>query len=263
MGRRVFITGSTDGLGLAAAEHLIEHGHSVLLHARSEERAASFAPLATRALGVVIGDLSDAAGTRALADRVNRFGRMDAIIHNAGVYAQATRGKTREGHAVTFAVNVLAPYLLTALIERPARLIYMSSGMHRGGDASLHDIDWTERAWNASRAYSESKFYVTALALAVARRWPDVVSTAVDPGWVPTKMGGPSAPDSLALGRATQAWLAVSDDAAALVSGRYWHHRRNEEPAGDVRDTAFQERLIARLVEITQVTLSGVPQAER
>ena len=91
--------------------------------------------------------------------------------------------------------------------------------MHRGGASSLRDIDWVERRWDASQAYSDSKLYVTALAFAVARRWPDVLSNAVDPGWVPTKMGGPGAPDDLEKGYLTQTWLAVSDEAAATVSG--------------------------------------------
>lgn len=256
MEQRVFITGSTDGLGLAAAQALIGQGHAVVLHARSKARAGSVAGMAKRAFGLVIGDLSNAAETRALADSVNTLGRMDTVIHNAGVYAEGSRAGTVDGHAKTLAVNVLAPYMLTALIERPARLVYLSSSMHRGADASLQDMDWTERRWNADRAYSESKLYLTALAFALARRWPAVLSNAVDPGWVPTRMGGHGAPDDLALGHATQAWLAVSDDGAAAVSGRYWHHQKSEEPARPVRDAAFQEQLIGRLADLTGVDLS-------
>jgi NAD(P)-dependent dehydrogenase (short-subunit alcohol dehydrogenase family) len=256
MERRIFITGSTDGLGLAAADALIDQGHAVVLHARSEARAASIAGTARRALGLVIGDLSSAAETRALADSVNTLGRMDAVIHNAAVYAEGSRAATVDGHARTLAVNVLAPYMLTALIERPSRLVYLSSSMHRGADATLRDMDWTERPWDADRAYSESKLYLTALALALARRWPTVLSNAVDPGWVPTRMGGPGAPDDLALGHVTQAWLAVSDSATASVSGRYWHHQRTEEPARPARDVAFQDRLMSRLAALTGVELS-------
>ena len=117
---------------------------------------------------------------------------MDAVIHNAGIYLESSRGDTSEGHAKTLAVNTLAPYVLTALIKRPQRLVYLSSGAHRSSGGSLHDIDWTERRWNASQAYSESKLYVTALAAAVARRWPEVLSNAVDPGWVPTKWAAPA-----------------------------------------------------------------------
>jgi len=252
---RVFITGSADGLGLAAARTLMNEGHQVVLHARSSKRAAAFADLAPRAAGVVIGHLSSAAETRAIAEQVNKIGRMDAVIHNAGVYQVPSRGSTPEGHATVLAVNTLAPYMLTALIERPHRLVYMSSGMHRGGDASLDDIDWRERRWDSSLAYSESKLYVIALAFAVARHWRDVLSNAVDPGWVPTKMGGPGAPDDLTLGHLTQTWLAVSDDPAARVSGAYWHHRKQQKPAADALDPAFQDRLIAQLAEMTGIPL--------
>jgi|HigsolmetaAR204D_1030405.scaffolds.fasta_scaffold00271_14 NAD(P)-dependent dehydrogenase (short-subunit alcohol dehydrogenase family) len=254
--KRIFITGSTDGLGRGAAVALIEQGHQVVLHARSQERAAALADLAPRALGIVIGDLASAAETKALADQVNRLGRMDAVIHNAGIFREPNRGTTPEGHAKVLAVNTLAPYMLTALIERPQRLIYVSSRMHRSGDTSLDDIDWRERRWDTYSAYSDSKLYVTALAFAVARRWRDVLSNAVDPGWVPTKMGGPAAPDDLAEGYHTQAWLAASDEPAAKVSGRYWFHRRPIEPAPATRDPRFQDRLLAKLRELTGVELA-------
>ena len=252
---RVFITGSTDGLGHAAAKALIDEGHQVALHARSRERASAVDDLAPRSAGVVVGDLSSAVETRSVADQVNAIGRMDAVIHNAGISSTTGRSPTPEGHATIFAVNTLAPYVLTALIERPRRLVYLSSSMHRGGAGSVRDIDWIERRWDSTRAYSESKLYVTALAYAVARRWPDVLSNAVDPGWVPTKMGGPGAPDDFEMGYLTQTWLAVSDDPAAIVSGRYWHHRRPQVPARDVSETRFQDELSARLAELTGVTL--------
>lgn len=252
--RRIFITGCTDGLGRAAARTLVAEGHEVVLHARSPQRASALADLAARSACVVIGDLSSAVETRAIADQVNKIGRMHAVIHNAGIYQERNRGTTREGHAKTLAVNTLAPYILTALIERPDRLIYLSSGMHHSGGGSLRDIDWVERRWDAGRAYSESKLYVTGLALAVARRWPKVLSNAVDPGWVPTKMGGPGAPDDLEMGHLTQTWLAVSDDPAATVSGGYWHHRKQQTPAAEALDPGFQDQLMAKLSELTGVS---------
>lgn len=252
---RIFITGSTDGLGLAAARALLSEGHEVVLHARSSKRAAAFADLTPRSGGIVIGDLSSAVETRALAEQVNELGRMDAVIHNAGIYQEPARGQTPEGHAKVLAVNTLAPYLLTALMQRPDRLIYLSSGMHRSGSASLRDIDWLERRWEPSTAYSESKLYLTALAFAVARHWPAVLSNAVDPGWVPTKMGGAGAPDDLTLGHQTQAWLAASNDAAARATGGYWYHRKQQKPAAAALDPDFQDRLIAKLAELTGATL--------
>jgi NAD(P)-dependent dehydrogenase (short-subunit alcohol dehydrogenase family) len=252
---RIFITGSTDGLGRAAASLLMREDHDVVLHARSLERAAALSDLAPNAAGVVIGDLASAAETRELADQVNGIGRMDAVIHNAGVFLEPSRSATAEGHAKTLAVNTLAPYMLTALIDRPDRLIYLSSGMHHAGAGSLRDIDWTGRKWNAAQAYSESKLQVTALALTLARAWPDVLSNAVDPGWVPTKMGGPAATDDLEMGYLTQTWLAVSNDAAAMVSGGYWYHRQRQEPSAEACDLAFQEQLMDRLAALTGVTL--------
>ena len=144
----VFITGSTDGLGRAAAQSLLDDGHRVVLHARSKVRAKAISDLASRSAGIVVGDLRSAAEIRSIADQVNAIGRMDAVIHNAGVYTERSRGSTPEGHAATLAVNTLAPYMLTALIDRPARLVYLSSGLHRGGEGSLGDLDWTKRPWD-------------------------------------------------------------------------------------------------------------------
>ncbi|HET6804338.1 MAG TPA: SDR family NAD(P)-dependent oxidoreductase [Frateuria sp.] len=252
---RIFITGSTDGLGRAAARALLGQGHAVVLHARSNERAAALADLAPRAAGVAIGDLASHVETCDVARQVNAIGRMDAVIHNAGIYARPGRDTTPEGHAGTLAVNTLAPFLLTAKMERPGRLVYLSSGLHRQGEGPLRDIDWTERRWDPSRAYAESKLYVVALALCLARRWPDVISSAVDPGWVRTRMGGPGAPVDIDTGQRTQSWLAASMDPEARVSGRYWHHMKPEQPAAQAMDPAFQEALVARLTELTGVVL--------
>ena len=180
---------------------------------------------------------------------------MDAVIHNAGIYTVPDRGATPEGHATVLAVNTLAPYILTALIERPARLVYLSSGLHRGGEGSLQDIDWRVRRWDGAKAYAESKLHVAALAAALARRWPEVLSNAVDPGWVRTRMGGPSAPVDLRTGQRTQVWLAVSDESQARVSGFYWHNLRQQQPAPEVTDRQFQAELIAQLTDLTGVPL--------
>lgn len=252
---RIFITGSTDGLGRAAARSLLDQGHEVVLHARSRDRAAALADLAPQAAGVVTGELASAAETSRVAEQVNAIGRMDAVIHNAGIYLEPSRDATAEGHARILAVNTLAPFMLTALMERPRRLIYLSSGLHRGGEGSLRDLDWTARRWDSARAYAESKLHVVALALLLARRWPDVLSNAVDPGWVRTRMGGAGAPVDIDTGQRTQSWLAVSMEPAALVSGGYWHQMRQAQPAAEATAGAFQAELVARLQELTGVTL--------
>jgi NAD(P)-dependent dehydrogenase (short-subunit alcohol dehydrogenase family) len=252
---RVLITGSTAGLGRAAARDLLHGGHEVVLHARNPARAGTVDDLARRAAGVVVGDLASADETRDVADQVNAIGGIDTVIHNAAVYVDPRRVATPEGHARTLAVNVLAPYLLTAWIDRPSRLVYLSSGMHKSGDASLRDIDWTARSWSGVQAYCDSKLFITALALAVARRWPDLRAHAVDPGWVPTRMGGPGAPDDLEQGHLTQTWLAVSDHPEATTSGGYWYHRRRRSPAPAALDERFQDALVDELSRLTDVRL--------
>jgi NAD(P)-dependent dehydrogenase (short-subunit alcohol dehydrogenase family) len=256
---RVFITGSSDGLGLMAARLLAGQGHQVTLHARNEARADDTRAALPEAEAVVIGDLSHLAGMRQVAEAAAARGRFDAVIHNAGIgYREPRRVATQDGLARVFAVNVLAPYLLTALIERPGRLVYLSSGMHRGGDADLSDAQWERRRWNGSQAYSDSKLFDTVLAFAVARRWPGVLSNAVTPGWVPTKMGGPGAPDDMSLAPVTQAWLAVSDDTGALVSGEYLYHQQLWSVHPAARDTRFQDELLEYCAGLSGVELPGL-----
>jgi NAD(P)-dependent dehydrogenase (short-subunit alcohol dehydrogenase family) len=248
----VFITGSADGLGLMAADILARQGHSVTLHARNDQRANDARRALPAAKAVVTGDLSTISGMRQVAAAATAAGRYDAVIHNAGIgYREPRRVPTEDGLEHVFAVNVLAPYLLTALMDPPARLVYLSSGMHRGGDADLSDAQWARRHWNGAQAYSDSKLYDATLAAAVARRWPGVLSNAVEPGWVPTKMGGPGAPDDLAQAHVTQAWLAVSDDRRALVSGGYFYHRAPRAAAPAVNSDSFQDALLNELARLT------------
>jgi NAD(P)-dependent dehydrogenase (short-subunit alcohol dehydrogenase family) len=241
---RIFVTGSADGLGRAAAETLLGDGHEVVVHARSAERLAAVSDLLNRGASAVVGDLADVNQVRAVADQVNRLGRLDAVIHNAGVL--------RGPHILP--VNVVAPYLLTALVDRPQRLVYLSSNMHHGGRPEVAGQDWRGRRETAS--YSDSKLFVTTLAVAVARLWPDVCSNAVDPGWVPTRMGGAGAPDDLRLGHLTQEWLAASDEPEARSSGGYWFHQRLRTPHPAAVDPHFQDDLLAALAGYTGTALT-------
>lgn len=252
---RIFVTGSADGLGQLASQLMVEAGHRVVLHARNQERAAQAMAAVPGAETAVIGDLSSIEATRGIADQVNRLGHFDAVIHNAGVgYQHRDRGATVDGLPLVFAVNTLGPYILTALITRPKRLVYLSSGMHRGGDTSLEDLTWVKRRWNGSSAYSDTKLHDVMLAFAVARKWPGVLSNSVEPGWVPTKMGGSGAPDDLDEGRRTQVWLATSDDPAAQVSGKHFYHMKQRSAAPAASDPQAQDRLLAECAHI-----SGVP----
>jgi NAD(P)-dependent dehydrogenase (short-subunit alcohol dehydrogenase family) len=254
---RVFITGSSDGLGLMAGQLLASEGHQVTLHARNEARAADAGRALSQAEAVVVGDLSSIAQMRRVAAQANELGRYDAVIHNVGVGYREPHADAVDGLSHVFAINVLAPYLLTALMLPPRRLVYLSSGMHRGGKADLRDPQWKTRRWNGSQAYSDSKLLDVVLAFAVARRWPAVLSNALEPGWVPTKMGGPGAPDDLSLGAVTQAWLAVSDDPAAMVSGQYFRHQRRHQVHPAARREELQDELLAYCAGLTGTALPG------
>jgi NAD(P)-dependent dehydrogenase (short-subunit alcohol dehydrogenase family) len=253
---RVFITGSADGLGLMAAQLLIEQGHEVTLHARNDARARDARSALPAASGVVIGDLSSIDETREVAEQANAIGRFGAVIHNAGVgNREPRRIETVDGLAHIFSINVLAPYLLTALITPPDRLVYLSSGLHRNGSSKLEDLQWAHRPWNGNQAYCDSKLFDVVLAFAVARLWPETLSNSLEPGWVATKMGGPSAPDDLALGAVTQAWLAVSEEPEATVSSSYFFHQEPCATHPAARDLTVQSGLLAACAELTGVEI--------
>jgi NAD(P)-dependent dehydrogenase (short-subunit alcohol dehydrogenase family) len=251
---RIFISGSSAGLGLMAGELLVNQGHEVVLHARNAARADDARRALPRAAAIVEGNLETIAGAQEVAARVNALGRFDAVIHNAAVGYREAQHLTADGLPHVFAINTLSAYILTALIERPQRVVYLSSGMHHHAEANLDDIVWRKRRWNGSAAYAESKLHDAMLAFAVARRWPLVLSNSLEPGWVPTQMGGAGAPDDLDQAHLTQAWLAVSDDPEAKVTGRYFYHLRLRAPNPQAKDAALQDRLIDICAE-----LSGVP----
>lgn len=234
---KIFITGSADGLGQLAAKELIKEGHEVVLHARNEKRGQEALKEVPGAKAVLIADLSDLDEVKELAEKANAFGTFDAVIHNAGVYQTSAQQLLN--------VNTLAPYILTALMNKPERLVYLSSGMHLSGKP-----EFTDRP-----SYSDTKLHILMLAKALARKWPEVYANAVDPGWVPTKMGGADAPDNLEKGYQTQVWLAVSDDPGAKVSGQYFHHEKQARYNRSADDIAMQDHLLAACAQLTGVKI--------
>ncbi len=240
---RIFITGSADGLGHLAAKHLVKEGHKVVLHARNENRGNDALGKVPGAEKVLVADLTEVEEVKRLADEANASGTFDAVIHNAGVY--------RTAGELIFKVNTLAPYILTCLMNRPERLIYLSSGLHMQGDPGLSGFD------NGSVNYSDSKLHVILLAKAVGRKWQGVYANAVDPGWVPTKMGGPGAPGNLEKGIQTQMWLAVSNDGEVKVSGRYFYHKKEKRYLDEADDVKVQERFLQLCGEACGVRFPG------
>lgn len=241
---RIFITGSADGLGQLAAKALIAQGHQVVLHARNEKRGREALDKVPGAESVLTADLGTIDGAKQLALEVNALGKFDAVIHNAGVYNTSAEE--------IFTVNTLAPYILTCLIQRPKRLIYLSSDMHLQGRSRLESF----KTETGRITYSDSKLHVLMLCMAVARKWPQVYANAVDPGWVPTKMGGQSAPDDLRKGYETQVWLAVSNDEKAKASGRYFYHQKESRHNPEADAVKLQEKFLSLCKEITGVPFS-------
>lgn len=245
------MTGSADGIGLETARQLTAAGHRVVAHARSAARARDAAAAVPEVSGVAVGDLSTVAGARAAAQDAAGQGPFDAVIHNAGVGGGAPRRVTADGVELIFAVNVLAPYVLTAVMPVPARLVYLTSGLQAAGRPRLDDLQYQHRPWDGMQAYSDSKLYDMMLAFAVARRFPRGFVNAVDPGWIKTRLGGPGATDGLPEGASTQVWLAASTDPAAEVTSRYFkrHTELRANPAA--YDERLQDALVAACASLS------------
>ncbi|KAI1268224.1 short chain dehydrogenase [Xylariaceae sp. FL1019] len=259
---RIFITGSSDGLGLRAAQQLTARGHTVYLHARNAQRAKDAKDACPAAADVLVADLSSLQETKALASSISKLGPLDCIMHNAGLYLGPYR-RQAEGYPSVFAVNVFAPYILTCLAPLPKRLVYISSGMHRSGMASLDDFGWREREkagrFSDMSAYSDTKLYSAMLGYAFARLFGPrgVTSHTIDPGWVPTKMGGRGAPDDIEESHRLYLMLAEGSGEAEGRNGCYWKNGKKgpAEPKREARDEKAQDALLKKLEDVTGVSL--------
>jgi len=254
---RVFITGSSDGIGQAAAKVLAQQGHKVTLHARSPERAKQAHAAVPDAEGVLIGDISTTAGSKELADKANKAGPWDTVVHNAALGLSATDTTTEDGIKSTFAVNSLAPYVLTALMEKPKKLLYLTSSLHMGGDDSLKDIAWMNRRWQPSQAYNDSKLQNIMLANYVARAWPDVQSASLDPGWVQTKLGGGGAPGTTAApAKAIADYVAGSGSLVGDKTGVYFNPQGPRTPHKAATDMGKQDEYVRICEQLSGVSIT-------
>lgn len=233
---KIFITGSSDGIGLETAKELINLGHEVVLHARDKKKAKELESKFD--VKVLIANLNNLEAIKSLVTEVNKQGRFDTIIHNAGVFHE-------DKHTI-FTVNILAPYILTTLIKKPKQLIYIGSNMHPQGNFDLENLSKEKEV-----DYSTSKLLILMFGLTVARYWKDVCVNTVDPGWVKTKMANYNAPDSLEDGSATQVWLASKDDLG--FSGKYFYHLKETNYSKKADDINTQDELIEIYEKITGI----------
>lgn len=255
---RIWITGSSDGIGQASAKLLADQGHKVFLHARNEQRAEDARKAVPNAVGMVVGDLGSIDGTKKLAEEANRHGPFDAIIHNAGLGLTSGSDRTSDGLVPVFVVNTLGPYILTCLMPKPKRLLYLSSSAHRSGHDSLDDVNWDKRTWDGYSAYCETKLHDVMLANAVARDWPDVQSCSMDPGWIKTKMAG-----AMATGRVSTPAKAIADFAtghlspAGVKTGVYFTPQGVQAPKESADDEARQGELLKICEKLSGETFPG------
>ncbi|MFI5838160.1 SDR family NAD(P)-dependent oxidoreductase [Catenuloplanes sp. NPDC051500] len=253
---RVFITGSSTGIGQAAAVALIAQGHEVVLHARNEQRAAEAARQTPGATETVIGDLSSFAETHELARNAEKFGPYDTIVLNAGIgrLHDPERRVTVDGHEEMFQVNTLSAYLLTALLPRPKRLIFTSSALAGSGVLALDDPSFARTRYVGRQAYANTKLHLILLALGFDRRWPEVDSIAFDPGWVATQMtirNGDEAPLDAAHAGGRLATLATGTE----VPEDNYDTQRSWRPQEDEKDAKNQDSLLTLCAELTGVTI--------
>lgn len=251
---RVFITGSSDGIGQAAARLLADQGHQVTLHARNADRAASTRTAVPKAENVLVGDLTSISETKQLAQDANDAGPFDAVVHNAGIGYGSTSSTrmTSDNISAVFAVNTLAPYILTCLIKRPTtRLLFMSSDSHYGGDGTLRNA-------TQSHSYSNSKLHDVMLANAFSRRWDDIKVVSMHPGWVRTKMGGAAAPGGVdKSAKALASWAAGEGPLAELRSGAFITTRGEESTHPGAKNVSKQEELLRTCRDISGCSIPG------
>jgi NAD(P)-dependent dehydrogenase (short-subunit alcohol dehydrogenase family) len=258
MGPLILVTGSTDGIGKATAMELARRGARVIIHGRSRAKAREVQREVQDSsdMGkpeIIIADFSDQDQVRGMAEEITAtYDRLDVLVNNAGTY-QATRNLTADGIEMTFAVNFLAPFLLTNLLlpllrkSAPSRVVTVASSAHE----DVSRIDWDNLPamprYDPWEAYSLSKFadLVFTYVLAGQLEGTGVTVNCLHPGVVDTRVLRTSYPGMQGItpeeGARTSVYLALSPEVAG-VSGQYFENMRPAKSTPLTRDRGIQER---------------------
>lgn len=265
----VLVTGATDGIGRETARELVRRGATVLVHGRRAAKAKAIAAELAELAGSrrrtpepLVADFASLDDVRRMAkELVERGDAVDVLLNNAGVYMNELQ-KTRDGFEMTFAVNHLAPFLLTHLLlprlreSAAARIVNVSSMAHSSGRIDLDALGSTRR-FEPYAAYAASKLANVLFSVELARRvGPKLPVNALHPGVVSTKLltegFGMRGGESLAEGAATSVRLALSPE-LANVTGRYFSHGKEAAMAAHARDRELARAFYEKSCELTGV----------
>ena len=266
--RIILVTGATDGIGKQTALELARLGATVLLHGRSAERGQQAlndvrAATGNDKLDLFLADLASQKQVRRLAAEVEaKYGRLHVLINNAGVF-MPQRQVTEDGLEMTFAVNHLAPFLLTnLLLDRlkkgaPARIITVSSSLHQRSLVDFNNLQG-DKYYSGGQAYNLSKLgnVLFTVELAQRLRGSGVTANCLHPGAIDTKLLhaaiGRMRGETVAAGASTPVYLAAAPE-VEKVTGQYFERRQAVMPSHLAQDAELRKRFWETSAQLTGI----------